>query len=316
MASDRLLALNLNLLVSLRALLDEASVSAAARRTGVTQSAMSRSLAQLRALFDDPLLVRVGRTMVRTARAESLRGPLDGALRELERVIHAGAAFAPATSSRRFALMTADFATVTLLPSVVRQIAAEAAGVDLQVRPLDRDALRDGLRSGQLDAAIAGPLSGGGLNAEVLFEDEWACATWTRATPAAWELDAFVARPHLLVSPFGGPDSVVGRALADRGRARRVALEVPYFLAAAELLVGSDAVLTAPRHVLAHLARSWPLELRSAPIPLPRFRVALLSHPRMAGDQGAAWFAGHVRRAARDIPDVWPPAGVPAGRTA
>ena len=140
-SSSRLLSLNLNLLVSLRALLQEGSVTAAARRAGVTQSAMSRSLAQLREVFDDPLMVRVGRGMAPTPRALALRAPLEGALRELERVLSAGADFAPARSSRRFHLMTSDALTATLLPALLARLRRQAPGVGLRASPLNPGAL-------------------------------------------------------------------------------------------------------------------------------------------------------------------------------
>src|SRR5260221_9835706 len=100
---------NLNLLVALDALLGERSVSAAAKRTRVTPSAMSHSLAELRALLDDPLLVRSGRAMVLTPRAEDLGPPLRKLLLDAKRLLAGGTTFDPATAERRFVIAAPDF---------------------------------------------------------------------------------------------------------------------------------------------------------------------------------------------------------------
>lgn len=291
-------ALNLNLLVSLRALLREGSVSAAARCVGVTQSAMSRSLAQLRSIFDDPLLVRVGRQMVPTPRAEALQAPLEGALRELERVIRADTGFDPAQSTRTFRLMTADSLSVTVLPGLLQRVSAAAPGVRLSVVPLSPAAIVPGLASGDLDAVLGGPLQDPVLETEVWFEDGWAWARWGSAErwPEAPDLDTYLAPAHLLVSPFGGPGSVVGRALERVGRQRRVGLEVPYFLAAPALLTGTDWVLTAPAHVIRHFAGVYGLQWGALPFELPPFRVAWLTHRRMSADPAVVWL-GQIARA-------------------
>ncbi|MBW2546782.1 MAG: LysR family transcriptional regulator [Deltaproteobacteria bacterium] len=99
MDSTRLTGLNLNLLVALDALLSERNVTRAARRVGITQPAMSQTLARLRELFTDPLLVRQGRTMVLTHRAEAMLVPLSGALLSVERAVQLGMGFDAATST-------------------------------------------------------------------------------------------------------------------------------------------------------------------------------------------------------------------------
>src|SRR5580658_4288447 len=105
---------DLNLLVSLDALIDEANVTRAAARLNVTQPALSAQLARLRDLFRDPLLVpsRTGRGMIPTARALELRGPLHVALKDLETVIKRPPAFASLTAERSFAIAASDYSTV------------------------------------------------------------------------------------------------------------------------------------------------------------------------------------------------------------
>src|SRR5450432_3894176 len=110
---------NLNLLVALDALLGERSVSAAAKLTRVTPSAMSHSLAELRDLLDDPLLVRSGRGMVLTPRAEALVGPLHTMLLDVQRLVRGRAMFEPATAERRFVIAAPDFLATMLLPRLL-----------------------------------------------------------------------------------------------------------------------------------------------------------------------------------------------------
>lgn len=126
---------NLNLLVALDALLDERSVSGAAKRTRVTPSAMSHSLAELRALLDDPLLVRSGRAMVLTPRAEALGPPLRTLLLDTKRLLAGGTTFDPATAERRFVIAAPDFLATLLLPPLLRAIALEAPGIALEIVP-------------------------------------------------------------------------------------------------------------------------------------------------------------------------------------
>src|ERR1043166_8512586 len=117
---------NLNLLVALDGLLSQRSVTAAARRVRVTPSAMSHSLSELREQLGDPLLVRSGRGMVLTPRAEALVGPLHALLKDAERLLRGGADFDPATTSRRFVIAAPDFIATLLLPQLLDVLAREA----------------------------------------------------------------------------------------------------------------------------------------------------------------------------------------------
>ena len=120
-------SIDLNLLVSLDALLNESSVSRAADRMRVGQPAMSATLARLRALFDNPLLVRVGRELRLTPFAEALREPLAEVLAGIEAVVNAGVAFDPATSSRTFTVMASDYVALVLLRPLMERLTRSCA---------------------------------------------------------------------------------------------------------------------------------------------------------------------------------------------
>jgi len=98
-SEPRLEQMNLNLLLALHWLLVERSVTRAAVRLGVTQSAMSRSLGQLREWFDDPLLVPARRKMLLTARPAGLREPLTASLDGLRGLLRPPRVFDPTTAT-------------------------------------------------------------------------------------------------------------------------------------------------------------------------------------------------------------------------
>src|SRR6185369_8260809 len=142
---------NLNLLLALDGLLSQRSVTAAAKRVRVTPSAMSHSLSELRDLLGDPLLVRSGRGMVLTPRAETLVGPLHTLLGDIERLLHGGAAFDPATTERRFVIAATDLLMTLLLPLLLEVIAREAPGITLEFVPTARRGNAWLLETGDLD---------------------------------------------------------------------------------------------------------------------------------------------------------------------
>lgn len=132
MSCVNLHAINLNLLVSLRALLQERSVTRAARSAGVSQPAMSRSLSQLRQIFDDPLLVRVGHDMALTPRAADLVAPLTDVLDRADALL-APQAFDPESFEARVTLLLNDYTGTVWLPSFVAALRRAAPKVDLDI---------------------------------------------------------------------------------------------------------------------------------------------------------------------------------------
>ncbi|MEZ4237474.1 MAG: LysR family transcriptional regulator, partial [Myxococcota bacterium] len=248
---DALQRVDLNLLVTFDVLARTGSVTRAAQHLGVTQSAVSHALRRLRAELDDPLLVRAGGGMALTARAEALQVPLRAALVAVGRAL-APARFDPATARRHFRLTSPDLFDLLVLPALVARVAAEAPGVDLTVvpRPPPYDAALD---AGELDLAVVpvGVLAeepGPALVRRTVLGGTYRCYL-RRAHPALerpLDLDAYVALPHLLVSPTGAGAGLVDRLLAGVGRQRRVALRVPTFAVAAQVAARTDLVLTAP----------------------------------------------------------------------
>src|SRR5262245_38337757 len=148
---------DLNLLVSLNALIEEANVTRAAERLNVSQPALSAQLARLRHLFRDPLLVpsRSGRGMIPTARALELRVPLQLVLKELENIVKRPAAFDPSTADRTFAIAASDNATVILGIGFIERVRELAAsGIKVSFRTPSPELIADQLERGEVDLFI------------------------------------------------------------------------------------------------------------------------------------------------------------------
>ena len=304
-----LAGINLNLLVALDALLQESHVTRAAARVGLTQSAMSHALAQLRELLGDALLIRGRGGMVLTPRAEQLTAPLRRGLAELQRALRSEPAFEPATATRRFTVATRDYFGSVLLPSALELLGREAPGVDLSVRHVESNTYPALMESGEVDLTVVTPPveSGPGLRQQKLFTEDFVCVV-RKGHPKVrrgLDLDTYLQLSHVLISPRGDGVGAVDVALAQRGLPpRRIAVRVPYFLIAPLVVTRSDHVLTAPRRLIAAFSEAYPLQVFAPPLPVPPFDIIQVWHERFDGDPAHRWLRGLVARAVGVNPPV------------
>lgn len=305
MRLGRLRSIDVNLLVALDALLDERSVTRAAERMGVSQSAMSRTLARLRELVGDPLLVRNVNEMERTPVAEDLCGPLREALGRLDALVTEREAFDPASSTRSFRLELTDHVAVALLPALLPRLRTQAPGVDLEVAPPEGEP-EARLIERRTELFIGGVVQDvPGLFRQALFEEELVCVV-RHDHPAREDLhriDRYAALDHLMISPRGtSREGVVDRALAAHDLQRRVVLRLPQFLVAPLVVASTDLVATIPRRVAEALAHDGRLAIVAPPLPLASFTVHQVWHERHHHDHGHRWLRQQVAEAMRDAP--------------
>ena len=290
MRGSALSGIDLNLLMALDALLSEHHVTRAARKVGLSQSAMSRALARLRDVFGDPLLVRGQRGMLPTARASALRAPLAAALQHLERVFRERDTFEPSQAIRRVRILGEDYAEAVLMPGLLARIRREAPGVDLDLAPRGSDPAAS-LRSGDADLLIGVAADYPGLYRQELFSEDFACLVRS-GHPQIRErisLKQYCALGHIVVSvrpEFPGP---VNAALEARGLSRRVVLRLAHFVAAPWIVAETDLVLTLARRLAQRYAESLSLRLVSPPLALRRFVVQMDWHERSSHDPAHQW---------------------------
>jgi DNA-binding transcriptional LysR family regulator len=300
MASGSLSRVDLNLLVTLDALLTEESVSRAAQRLALTQSAVSRALARLRDTFGDELFVRTGHGMRATRRALELAAPLRRTLAELEGLLNAEAAFLPATSRRRFRICGVDYATSTLVAPLSCRLEREAPGVDLVLRPLAAESDRD-LETGDLDLLLEPKrAAGAGIVWTPLYEDTYSAIVSRDHPSPRFTLREFASAPHALVSPWGRPGGIVDQMLAEHGLSRRVAVQVPTFSALPEVLVGTRRLATVPTRMARRLCDAHPLKLATLPLRVPAFTMFMAWHELHRHDPGHAWLRDRLTQFAAE----------------
>ena len=284
---------NLNLLVALDALLVTRSVSEAARRARVTKSAMSHSLSALRALFEDPLLVRIAGRMQLTPRAESLKQPLGQVLGDVTKILEGFGPFDPARAERRFVIAAPDFFSTLILPPLLEAIRNEAPGIELSVVPSARRGNAWMLETGELDLALGAVLDDApGMRRSVLCTETFACAVRAGHPDIgdALSLDDYTHIPHLMIT-LGDDEQPtwIDEALAKRGRSRRVAVRVRYFMAAPLVIARSDLLLTAPAMLIDYFSKLVPLKVFRPPIALPSYAEEAYWHERYDGDPAHRW---------------------------
>src|SRR3954451_22978008 len=314
--------LDLNLLVALDALLTERSVTRAAHRVGLSQPGMSNALGRLRRLLDDPLLVRQGATLVPTARAEALIGPVQEALELIRSALDAQRSFDPATDHRSFRVSCSDYSVLMLIGPLVRALAAEAPGVLVEVIPRLADAGR-ALLNGDVDLVIEPPEIMGDTDLESLrlWDDRWECCVWEGNTRVRagkrMTLERYTALGHLIYSmggsgqPVALPDLHLGRL----GVQRRIEVSVESFLLAPFLLQGTDLVTLIPKRAEAFLRRTGDIRVLESPVEFPPLVETLWWHPRASGDPAHAWLRSRIGEVA-DAPVACPAAAPAADRPA
>ncbi|MEO1092105.1 MAG: LysR family transcriptional regulator [Pseudomonadota bacterium] len=288
----------LGLLIALDALLEHASVTAAARQLGISQPAMSAQLARLRRLFGDPLLTPSGRRLIPTTRALALRAPLRQRLRDLDALVRESAHFDPRTTERTFRLIGTDYVQAVIAPRLVVALATTAPAARLALLPFDPPAVWRTLEDDVADAAlVTGATPPDARVRTGLHEDFVAIQRPGHPRGSlALTLDAFCAAEHVLVSPEGGGfTGAADRVLENMGRSRRVACSVPSFLLAPALVAASDLVCLLPRRLA--VLHHGQVERYELPFPSPRFTVDLVWHPRRQNDPAHIWF----RRIVADI---------------
>ncbi|HWO13855.1 MAG TPA: LysR family transcriptional regulator [Polyangiaceae bacterium] len=293
---DRVLsAVDLNLLVVLRALLQERHVTRAAARVGLSQSATSHALARLRAIYSDPLLVRRGRALALTPRATRLLPALERGLGDLALAVAGEPAFEPGTTRRAFTLGMGDYLQALLMAPLLKQLAGLAPGVDLSVVVFP--SMQELIDSGAVDLALNVPHQmARGASSERLFDDEFVCMV-RRDHPQikrALSLDKYLAQRHVVVAPTGTPGSLVDTALEQRGLERRIALRVTNFLIAPVVVSQTDFINTMPVRLARQLAKTYPLRLLPPPLELPRFDYHMFWHPRLDYDPAQRWLRAFV----------------------
>jgi len=282
--------IDLNLLVILDALLSEQHVTRAAERLHLSQPAVSHALARLRDVLGDPLLVRAGSTLVPTARALELVAPLAEALAQVQSLL-APNTFDPATARRTFRVAMSDYGAAIILPGLIRTLRREAPGIDLQISHASREGMLDGVLNGDIDlAAGVFPEMPNELRSSVLFEERYVCLLDRRRLPADGVLDlpTYLSRPHVLLEMRGSGTPEIERALTALRERRRVAISLPHWSVAPQLISGTDLILTVSSRSVRDIDQQQLIVL-PPPFEIAPFTFVLAWHKRRGGDQALNW---------------------------
>lgn len=293
-----------NLLLTLHVLIEERQVSRAATRLGLTQPAVSHALQKLRAHFDDPLLVRRGQEMVPTPRAMELAGPLRQVISAIEQLTGPGE-FDPKNAQGTLRISTTDYGVAVVLPHVLAALETAAPNLAIMTTSLTED-MFEHLKTGFLDLALSGQESLGSMQTETLFTERFVLVTRADHPLAACEkitMDDFLAWPHALIDIVHSRLYGIDRRLEKMGKARRVALRVPYMLAAPFFAQSTDLIVPVPERVARMYAESLNLVVLEPPedVDLGHFDYVQVWHERRDDDPVHRWLRSVVREAAQNI---------------
>jgi DNA-binding transcriptional LysR family regulator len=294
---------NLNLFVTFDALLAERNVTRAARRLGLTQSAVSNALRQLRELTGDPLFLRRSAGMEPTPRALALGEPVRRGLAAFGAAL-APSVFEPSTADRTFVLAASDYVELVLLPPLLRRLRGEAPNVRIEVVPWGLHEVPSGLSRGEVDLMIGyyGRVPPGHREARLFTETFLGIVRRRHPTVGRKpSVRAWTSVPHVLVSQRPGSTTSVDRALAARGLSRQVGARVSHFLIVPSIVAETDFVALLSRRVAEPQAKALGLVTFEPPLALPKSTVGQVWHDRLDADPGHAWLRRVIEEVGRTL---------------
>lgn len=288
---------DLNLLVALDVLLAEQSVTRAAERMHMTQSAMSGVLARLREHFDDQLLVPVGRSMRLTPRAESLVQRVREIILRVDSTLGSQSEFDPGSSTRHFVVMASDYVSNMLMAEVLRRISCIAPSVSFDVRPTSA-LMSQELEQGRVDALVLpAHLALADHPQETLFDDSYKVIAW-REHPdveGSISLKQYQSLGHVVYQNEQGANPWFEQWYANQhGSTRRVEVVTHSFSLLPVFVVGTSRIATVQTRLAIQLQKSLPVQLLEPPMNAPRLTEVLQWHRYREDDPGIQWLRGQL----------------------
>ncbi|MGA3128431.1 MAG: LysR family transcriptional regulator [Candidatus Korobacteraceae bacterium] len=293
--------LDLNLLVQLDALLAEKSVSKAAKRVFLSQSAMSDALARMRDFFHDDLLVRVGRAMAPTPLAQSLQQPVRDVLIQIRSIASSTADFDPANSNRKITMLTSDYMVDVLLKKVIPVAAQQAPGIQFEFAPFTSN-FREEFARGHLDLMIIPEgYTSEDHPSETLYQESWTCVVWSKNTSVGKKIsfEQYKKMGHVCVNLGEWRVPTYEEWFLKRyGNIRRIEIVVPSFNMALQLVSGTQRIATCHlRHALMY-AKQYSLRMVAPPFDIPPLKERVQWHKYMDRDPALVWFRGLLKSTA------------------
>lgn len=297
MSERRLEQLDLNLVLTLHWVLTEQSVSRAAERLGVSQPAVSHGLKRLREAFGDPLLVKSGKVMRTTPRAERLKPEVAVLVNGLRDLFQTEALFDPATATGRFCVSAPDDWAVLAARAWKLAVSPEAPALTLDLVAIDFPVAQD-LISGAVDLALLPETKvlnlPPGLDIEQfvqrpVYENPYLVGV-PETSPLHGEpltLEAYAGADHVMVHPHGTVLEVIDDVLADVGLKRRIAYRTETFLGGVAIAEATGSLITVARS--SFVAASPRLSVVPPPLPVSGYTMLSGWHPNWTGDPRHRW---------------------------
>lgn len=290
---------DLNLIRVFLAVAQSRSVTAAGERLGLAQSSVSHALARLRVLCNDQLFVNTGQGMVPTAVAMNMLEPLAESLDIAMRAFRGQEAFDPGSAVRNFSLILSEIGELSYLPLLLEQFSLLAPNITLRVLHLAMGEHYEALLRGHADLTI-GTFAADkpGFQEQHLFDQPYVCMLRSDHPTIrdSLSMEQYFDALHISVDPPGRGPGIIDIRLKAMGRARKVALRLPHFLAGPLILKRTDYIMTVP-------ARTWrvlggPSHIRCLPLPFEADLISARSvwHERSETDPGHVWLRETVHR--------------------
>ena len=289
--------IDLNQLVLFQQLMVDRHVSKAAENLGLTQPAVSNTLAKLRRQFGDDLFVRTPTGMMPTPFAEQLAEPIGYALGMIHSGLNQHSRFDPASVRRSVTIGMTDIGEIVFLPALVERLRQEAPGVSLSTVRTTTTNLRDDMEAGKVDLAI-GPLPQlkAGFFQRRLFRQRYVCLfrKGHALDRKRMTLADFKAAEHLVIVSAGTGHGKVDELIRRAGVERSVRLTVPHFVSVGHLLRRTDMVATVTERLAESLVEPFDLTFRPHPIDLPEIAINVFWHAKVHRSPAHQWLRGVV----------------------
>ena len=294
--------LDLNLLVALDVLIAEASVTKAAAKLNLSQSAMSYSLKKLRSILDDDILLRTSKEMEPTPYARQISDRIRQILVEIQSTLLEKETFAPATSRETFKIAISDYSEAVLGGKLLQQIETWAPGVRVRIMNLVKETVLDALDENVIDLIIGAKLPLKSWHREeTLCREEFVCVFRGNESISAISLADYLERSHILVSlkdDFLGEGDLI---LEQQQQSRRVIWSTPNFMAVPFLLANSDCMALLPQRMSQQCAQAMNLKILPPPFPIEGFTVSMVWHQRHINNLAHQWLRQQVIDAVQDL---------------